>query len=228
MVFVTDEMASRFSRGDQVTEVLLETAVPDEILEFAIDGAERRDFVWVGMLEGWKAWELAVESFSEAFASEEAGPTLKMIGVGRDMERARERTKALGISEQVEFVGKLPREGVWDAMVRARGLFFSSIRDTSGNVVLEAMALKCPVICLNHQGSAVMTDEGCAIRVEPGPWAATVGGFAGGLRRLQEDDSLVRTLGEGGRARILEHFTWDRKIEVMNGIYEQVMSGGLD
>jgi glycosyltransferase involved in cell wall biosynthesis len=133
--------------------------------------------------------------------------------------------KDLGITGKVEFCGNLARNEVWEEMRRAKGLFFSSVRDTSGNVVLEAMSLECPVLCLNHQGSAAMTDETCALRVQPGPWDETVEGFAAALRRLEHEPELVSALGQAGRERVLKQFRWDRKLEVMNEIYASVMGG---
>ena len=226
LLFVTDEMCRRFGRTEGLCEPLLETAVPDQILtvESESKDAPRNGFLWVGMIEGWKGWELAFEAFAAAFADDKFAPTLRLVGLGRDKDRAEKRALELGIDSHVKFLGKLNREEVWAEMGLSKGLFFSSIRDTSGNVVLEAMAMRCPVICLNHQGSAVMTDDTCAMRVKPGSWNATVKGFAEALRILEKDTELVQTMGEAGRQRVESHFTWDRKIEVMEGIYEQGMS----
>jgi glycosyltransferase involved in cell wall biosynthesis len=108
-------------------------------------------------------------------------------------------------------------------MRRAKALLFSSVRDTSGNVVLEAMAARCPVICLNHQGAGQMTDDSCALRVEPAPWDDTVSGFAAALQRLDQNPELVHALGNAGRARVAERFTWQEKIHAVNELYASVM-----
>jgi glycosyltransferase involved in cell wall biosynthesis len=106
-------------------------------------------------------------------------------------------------------------------MSRVRGLLFPSIRETSGNVVLEAMGLKCPVVCFNHQGVGMITDDHCAIRIHPGAWDACVAGFSDAVHRLSGDPELVSTLGEAGRNRVMSEFTWQAKISAMLEVYQK-------
>ena len=226
LVFVNDQMAREFGRAKERTSVLLcDQAVSDAILTQSVGSVKRENFLWVGRIEGRKGWRLALESFARAFGSEKGGPCMRILGAGRDQIAAEQLVKDLGIADRVEFCGQQGRREVWEEMRRAKGFFFSSVRDTSGMVVLEAMSLQCPVLCLNHQGASAMTDETCALRVEPGPWDETVQGFAAALRRLEGEPDLVRTLGEAGRQRVLRHFKWDRQLEAMDEIYASVMGG---
>ncbi len=147
-----------------------------------------------------------------------------MIGSGPDEAAARRFAAGLGISDKIEFAGLRSQAEVWSAMRNAKGLLFSSVRDTSGNAALEAMALECPVICLNHQGLATLTDAACALRVEPGDWDQTVRGFAVALRRLEAEPELVAGLGRAGRLRASRLFNWEHKLDAMDQIYATVLS----
>ena len=223
LIFVTDEMARQFGKKAERTSVLLDAGVPDALLKRNDEAADRKGFLWVGTIEGRKGWRLALEAFAQAFGSERNGPLLTVIGEGPDQAAAQQLARELGIADRVAFCGRRQRSEVWDEMRRTKGLLFSSVRDTSGNVVLEAMGLQCPVLCLDHQGAAVMTSEECALRVEPGPWEETVHAFAAALQRLENEPLLVHRLGLAGRTRVLRYFTWDRKLEVINEIYASVM-----
>jgi glycosyltransferase involved in cell wall biosynthesis len=107
-------------------------------------------------------------------------------------------------------------------MSRTRALIFSSVRDTSGNVVLEAMGLGVPVICFKHQGGEMMTDDHCAIRISPSDWPQCVHGFSSAIVKLAGDDRMVDAMGRAGRTRAVERFTWETKISDMLDVYSRV------
>ena len=188
----------------------------------AIPGAARKDFLLLGNLEPWKAWQIAFEAYALAVEQGMKGQRLIVIGSGRQLAAARERASELRLDEQIEFQGSLPREQLWERVSTARGLVFSSVRDTSGNAALEAMALACPVLCFRHQGVAWMTDDDCAFRIPPGSWDASVEGFAQGMLKLAADDVLVETMGSHGRKRAMEEFSWDAKIQKIEAIYQRI------
>jgi glycosyltransferase involved in cell wall biosynthesis len=220
------EMAERFASLGIQADLMLETAVPSGLEEepVAIPGAARKDFLLVGNLEPWKAWQIAFDAYALAAAQGMTGQRLIVIGSGRQLAATRERAIELGLDEQIDFQGSLPREQLWERVRTARGLVFSSVRDTSGNAALEAMALACPVLCFRHQGVAWMTDDTCAFRIPPGGWDASVEGFAKGMMKLAADDVLVETMGRHGRKRAMEEFSWDAKIQKIEAIYQRVLN----
>ncbi len=214
VLVVGDELHQRFEAAGIRCGKMLETALPKglEAEPEHIPAERKKDFVWVGNMEPWKAWQIAIEAYARARSEGLQGHRLKIIGSGRQLRDARRKAEELGVSGEVDFLGQQSREEVWRAIAGARALVFSSIRDTSGNVVLEAMGLRCPVICFLHQGVAMMTDDSCAIRVEPREWQAAVAGFARAMTTLGQDHLLAGQMGAHGRSRVLEHFTWEAKI----------------
>lgn len=221
---VGNDMAERFATLSIKADMMLETAVPAplETEPSPISGPERRDFLLVGNLEPWKAWQIAFDAFAQAVQRGLVDHQLIVIGKGRQLAAAKERASQLGLEERIHFAGQLPREQLWERVRIARGLIFSSIRDTSGNAALEAMALACPVICFRHQGVAWMTDDSCAIRVSPGDWVASVDGFAQGIQRLANDDELAESMGKHGRERAVREFSWNAKVNQIEAIYRRV------
>ena len=85
-------------------------------------------------------------------------------------------------------------------------LFNPSITETFGNVTLEAMACRLPVVAADATGSESLVDEGVTGRlIRPG----AVHAFAEALRGYIENDALRTAHGAAGEARSLD-FSWDR------------------
>jgi glycosyltransferase involved in cell wall biosynthesis len=224
VVAVGSEMADRFKKLGITAHLMLETAVPAalEVEPMDTPGHLKKDFLLVGNLEPWKAWQIAFESFAGALGHGMIGHRLVVVGSGRQLSDAKSLAKRIGIEDHVMFSGQLPREDLWKLLSTARALIFPSIRDTSGNAALEAMALACPVVCFRHQGVAWITDNECAIRIEPGVWETSVEGFAKAIRQLADNDSMVETMGQKGRTRSITRFSWKTKIDEIERIYRRV------
>lgn len=224
-VFVVgEEMVQEFRTAGIESEAMLETALPFalESERPGIPSDQKRDFVLVGNLEPWKGWHLAFEAFAMALQKSGSDFRLKVIGTGGQLEEARLKAEELGISAAVEFLGQQSREETWRHVEQARGLLFPSIRDTSGNVVLEAMGLRVPVVCFNHQGVGFITNDDCAFRITPLEWRSCVEGFRDAIVALHSHDDLVENMGNAGRATVIGHFTWDAKVRRMSEVYIDV------
>ena len=219
------EMAGRFEELSLEPDMMLETGIPRDLeSERALSKpSDRSNFLVVGNLEPWKGWQIAMESYAQARVKGLSRHKLIFIGQGSQMRAAQVLASELGIHDHVKFLGALSRDELWKIVGSARGLIFSSIRDTSGNAALEAMALCCPVICFNHQGVGWMTDNRSALRIEPRSWEQSIEDFSKALMRLADSDELVAQLGKAARKRAMENFSWDAKIQAMTAIYESVL-----
>jgi glycosyltransferase involved in cell wall biosynthesis len=230
ILVVGDELRNRFESAGLNTEAMLETALPQG-LENRLTTTRpeaRRNFLWVGNLEPWKGWQIAIEAFAMATNSGLGNSKLVVIGKGSQRSAAHKYAGALGVSEQVVFMEHLPRDEVWNLMAKSRALVFSSVRDTSGNVVIEAMGLNCPVICFEHQGVAMITDENCAIRVKPRKWNDSVRDFCSAILSIAENDELVERMGNAGRRKATEEHSWDTKIKFVLHKYDLIVGASED
>jgi glycosyltransferase involved in cell wall biosynthesis len=97
-------------------------------------------------------------------------------------------------------------------------LVFSSLRDTSGNVVLEAMARGVPVICLDHHGARDMVTATSGIKIPVTNRAEVTTQIAQAIVRLGCDRTLLGSLSRGAVARARD-FLWERNGERMGAIY---------
>jgi glycosyltransferase involved in cell wall biosynthesis len=110
-----------------------------------------------------------------------------------------------------------------DLFRQADAFLFTSLRDTSGSVVLEAMAHALLIITLDHQGVGefVPSDAGIKVPVTtPGKTAATL---AQEIRRLGASMEMRVRMGEAAWAYARTQ-TWDRRAAQMSRWYHQCLS----
>jgi glycosyltransferase involved in cell wall biosynthesis len=218
----TRELLNR--HGIATREVMLDTGAPDPAPlagRTMKDGACR--FLYAGVLERRKGLELALRAFAKALEGE-AAPNIRfgILGNGPDRGRLESLAGALGIADRVDFMGAVPQAEVARRFAEADVFVFTSVRDTSAGVNLEAMAAGLPVLCLAHQGVADITDDSCAVRVPPAAIGETIHGLSVGMERLAKDPALRQRLGENARTRAMEGFSWEEKFVRMVGVYESI------
>ena len=94
-------------------------------------------------------------------------------------------------------------------------LFNPSVTETFGNVTLEAMACRVPVLAAQATGSQSLVEDGRSGRlVRPG----AIDQFADALQDYIENPALRETHGAAGEARAQE-FSWDRINQVVADTY---------
>jgi glycosyltransferase involved in cell wall biosynthesis len=89
-----------------------------------------------------------------------------------------------------------------------------------GGVVLEAMAMRRPVVATAVGGSLdQVEDERTGFLVPPGNAIA----LADKLAVLLADPALRRAMGAAGRTRLEAHFTADQMLEKILGVYDELL-----
>jgi phosphatidylinositol alpha-1,6-mannosyltransferase len=125
-------------------------------------------------------------------------------GIGPDAPRLRALARDLGIDKHVRFTGYLPAASLADHFLACDVFAFHSTFETFGLVVAQAMSYARPVATVDT--TAVPEIVGDAGLVVPTGDAAALGDA---LARLLGDAPLRAKLGEAGRRRAAEHFSWD-------------------
>ena len=204
----------------KVVEMLEAGVAADQIEEpQAAPARPGLHLVSVGRLARTKGVELTLRAFGRAWRQNNA-IRLTVIGSGPEEARLRLLAASLGVSGAVEWIGWLAHTEVRQALSRYDALIFTSLRDTSGNVILEAMACGLPVITLEHQGAAAITTDETAVRVRPTTIGRTIESLADGILNLARSPELRASLGNAGRQRVRNLYSWEAKGEAMSDIYQ--------
>ncbi len=82
---------------------------------------------------------------------------------------------------------------------------FSSLRDTSGNVMLEALAAGTPIICFDHQGAGEIVTPECGIKLPVTKPAEAIQLLSNALLRCHDHRQQLNELSPGAfqRASVL-------------------------
>ncbi len=149
---------------------------------------------------------------------------LDVVGDGPLRHALTERAEALGISDQVRFLGARPAEWLvangpsYRALVCPFKMIPGSLERDSGPVVAkEAMAMGLPVIATRFMGFKEMVTPETGRLFEPGDVVHLA-------RSLIEIDWMPaesrQAMGRAGRARLEAHFTDRRQAELLSAWVE--------
>jgi glycosyltransferase involved in cell wall biosynthesis len=205
------------------TEMMIDVGVaPERFFPSSEDSAGTR-ILCAGRIESRKGIGFLLQSFRLAI-DERPELRLRIVGSGPNLEIERQRARDLGMGGEVDFAGKIDHAQMEQELRKADIFAFPSLRDTSGAVVLEAMASGIPVICLDHQGGRLMTGDVSGIRVPVTSLKETTLDFARAMVELSLDPERRLRCGNAARARVIDEFSWPRKANRLSRIYGKVPS----
>jgi glycosyltransferase involved in cell wall biosynthesis len=140
---------------------------------------------------------------------------LAMIGRGDDAKRLEAKANGLGLAGSVRFTGFVT-EATLDAMLaRAGGFALPSRSEGFGLAYLRAMRAAVPCIAgADNAAREVVEDGVTGLLVPPSDRDALAQAIIG----LLGDSARRRAMGEAGRARFEEQFSFDRFRERLDSV----------
>ncbi len=155
--------------------------------------------LWCGLLAPRKALGVLLEALGQI--KDDVDFSLSVLGKGECATKWRRRAKELGIDDRIQWLGHLPHDEAVKQFEQADVFVFTSLRDTTGTVVVEALAAGLPVVAFDHQGVGDVVNESCGIKVAVGNPKQAINDWARAVRRLAEDPALVEELSRGAYRR---------------------------
>jgi glycosyltransferase involved in cell wall biosynthesis len=206
------------------TQQMLETGVDAlrSVVPRARQGGPFR-ILWVGLLEPRKALPLMLRAMT--LLRRDIEVEVSIVGDGPERRRCEALAERWGVSRCTRFVGKVSHRQVQEMYSQADALVFTSLRDTSGNVLLEAMAAGLPIVCLDWSGPGEITTEDCAIRIAPQTPKQVATDLAAAITRLAGDPDLRCQLGSKGRDMVASRHAWHNKAAEMEVVYATAIAG---
>lgn len=136
--------------------------------------------LWVGSLLPHKAPTLALQAFAELRRAVPA--RLIVAGDGPLSGQVRTMVESLGLTEDVQLLGRVPWKDMKSLYDSASVFFFTSLRDSSSSQFLEALGRGLPTVALDHHGIADADVGPAALKVAlpqrpsdlPGPLASAL------------------------------------------------------
>lgn len=139
----------------------------------------------VARLIYWKGIEIAIDAVIKAHLS---GLNIEFTIVG-DGEQRDELIKKVNEEHKgvVNFVGSIDYSRLNEFYNDSDVLLNCSLHDSGCLVVIEALSQGLPVICIKTGGPATLTDDNCAIRIEPDSYENIVNNIAKELNNLANE-----------------------------------------
>ena len=229
VMFANQETADRLSGLPIRSALVSETAITpgaEAVSEVApSDGVVR--ILWLSHVFPRKALNLAIEGFASARSNLKDGPATKLIvvGDGQSLPDARLLAQRLAIDDHINFVGAVSHAEVTRHMREADLFLFTSVQDTSGNVLLEAMINGKPIIALDHQGAKALVTQGGGRLIEIGDYQTTTTRIGHAIADLAADPALRLTMAQAARREVRERHSWDAKRKTVRALYETFVIG---
>jgi glycosyltransferase involved in cell wall biosynthesis len=171
--------------------------------------------LWAGRFEPQKGLSLAVRAMAQC---KHPDVRLLVAGSGSEQEQMESLSQSLGLTERVKFLGRVPRETMETLFQTSDALVFTSLRDSFGSVVLEALAAALPVVALDHQGiRAFVPDEAC-MKVAVSSPQQTIANLAHAFDVLAANPDMVPAMSRAAIA-FAANQTWEHRVKAMNELY---------
>jgi len=176
--------------------------------------------LWAGRLEHRKALPLSLEALAQI-----GNLPVRLLVAGDGPLRAEWEGLAdsLGVKGRVQFLGRVTWEKMTELYRQADIFLFTSLRDTFGSQVLEAMAQALPIIALDHHGVRDFVPPEAGFKVPVTTPDQTVAALAQAIRLLVQSSDVRYRMGEFALAYAKEQ-TWTRRVEQVNRCYEECVS----
>jgi glycosyltransferase involved in cell wall biosynthesis len=123
------------------------------------------DFLSVGRLLYLKGTHLTLDAFAGVL-NQRKDATLTIVGAGPAEQWLKARAERLGIAHAVTWRGWMSQDELRKVYHESLALIFPTLRDSSGNVALEAFSAGTPVICLDLGGPAALVPASAGFRID--------------------------------------------------------------
>jgi len=182
---------------------------------------EQITLLWAGRLEPQKGLAIALRALAECRYRE---IRLLVAGSGSEQVKLERLANSLKLANRVEFLGQVPSENMTALFQNSHALVFTSLRDSFGSVVLEAMSNGLPIVALNHQGIQAFVPEEASIKVPVNSPSQVIDDLARAFESLGENPKSLQSMSEAALA-FAEQQTWGRRAEAMNRLFAEVING---
>lgn len=147
--------------------------------------------LFVGRLTNWKGIDTLLYATANV-----ANVNTKIVGDGPELSKLMEISKQLGISQRVEFVGRVSQDVVEQYMSNCHVLILTSLYEGLSHTLLEAMATGLPCIASNLGGNTeVITSGKNGILIEP----QNINELTLALTQLEADEALRQSMSKAAK-----------------------------
>lgn len=177
--------------------------------------------LWVGRMLPRKALPLALDALAQLHQDVK----LTIAGDGLDTATVHEMIRARNLQQRVLWKGtRLTFQELRKEYAENDAMLFTSLRDSFGSQVLEAMAMGLPVITLDLHGAHDFVPDGASLKVPVGNADETVRNLADAIQKFASLPVASRNQMSLHALNFAKTLTWPGRVEIVERLYEEVLS----
>jgi glycosyltransferase involved in cell wall biosynthesis len=149
------------------------------------------------------------------------GSRLRLViaGDGRQRDKLK-RLAARQLGKRAIFVGRIPRNKMYQYYSASDLFVFPGIRESLGLVFLEAQSCGLPVVAFNNAGVPDAVKDGITGLLVP---MYAVEPFAEAIKRLISDSKLRRMMGEAAQSHVRQNYDLNKNYQKMEAVLRELV-----
>ena len=168
--------------------------------------------VFVGRLIGKKGIAFLVDALSLM----PDGMDWELLIFGDDRILIERQIADSGIEKNVKLMGNRPLNQIAEAYQQADIFVLPSLRETSGNVLLEAMAYAVPIVAFDTSFCRLLKEVECGIFVNTEQALEGIKeDYCKAIVMLGQDKKMAKQMGLNGYKYVNSKLTWDEKYRII-------------
>ena len=170
--------------------------------------------VFVGRLIGKKGIAFLVDALS--LMPTDMDWELLIFGDGDGRALIEKQIADSGIGKNVKLMGNRPLNQIAEAYQQADVFVLPSLRETSGNVLLEAMAYAVPIVAFDTSFCRLLKEVECGVFINTDQALEGIKeDWCKAIVTLGQDKELAKQMGMNGYKYVNSKLTWDEKYRII-------------
>lgn len=185
------------------------------------------NLLWVGKIQGLKGLPIALKAL-KLLKANKVSVTMTIVGDGPDDTACRQLAKEIDVTEMISFLGKRPNKEVKELMKIHDLLFFTSLKEGTPHVILEALSNGLPVLCHDACGHGDIVNDSIGVKIPMVSYQKSIEMFSEQIIFLYRNQYRLYEFSKNAK-KFADMNSWKNKAKKMIEIYEDVVlkdSGG--
>ncbi len=176
--------------------------------------------LWVGKIQGLKGLPIALKTIKTLKGNIPVKMTI--VGDGPDDSACRQLAEDIGVNEMVTFLGKRPNKEVKNLMKIHDLLFFTSLKEGTPHVILEALSNGLPVLCHDACGHGDIINDFIGIKIPMKSYQKSIELFSKQIEFLFNHQNMLYEFSKNSK-QMAEINSWKNKAKKLIEIYNDVI-----
>lgn len=178
---------------------------------------DKKRLLWIGRYANGKGVDYLIDAF-KIVKSKHPEAFLTMVGRGPDKDRIIQKIHDLKLDNDIEIKDFVPNSEIVQLYHNSSVFVLPSLEEGVPRTILESMSCGVPVVCTQlPQLIDIVEGSGFLVPTKDSQ------SLADRISQLLSDNKLAIKMGENGRLRVVNDFSWQDTVEKTISLYEELI-----